>query len=154
MCPGAHATTGPSPPARLCGRSAKCAHGFALVELVIALLLLAFIASSLGLLTITATASYVASEQVTEETTSAVDQIEQLIVLPFDDATLAAGGSTTSSVPGYSVDPDVIPNRYRRWQIIQVSPRLKHIKVVAGFHGSGTEPDREVLLETMRSLRQ
>ena len=92
MCPGAHATTGPSPPARLCGRSAKCAHGFALVELVIALLLLAFIASSLGLLTITATASYVASEQVTEETTSAVDQIEQLIVLPFDDATLAAGG--------------------------------------------------------------
>ncbi len=93
-----------------------------------------------------------AAQQISELTTSGTERVEYLRALPFNHPDLAAGGSLTSSVAGYSLDPvNGDANRYVRWQVTDVSPSRKHIQLLSGVRDSVWGPPREVDLETYRT---
>ena len=126
--------------------------GMSLLELVVAMLLLSFVALSVSTMLLLGMLTSSVSQDATELSVAASDRLEFLTALPFSHAALAAGGSTTSSVSGYSEDPiGSNVDRYIRWQVIDESAFLKRIALVAGERNSVMGPTREVLVETFRA---
>jgi hypothetical protein len=92
------------------------------------------------------------AQEATELTALGAERMEILRALPFTDAQLAAGGSVSTSQPGYSIDPvNGDANRYVRWQISDDNPSRKMIRLVVGVRESIWGPPREITLETYRT---
>lgn len=126
--------------------------GFSLLETLVAIMLLSVVALSVAPMLMMGVATSAVSQEATELTVAASDQLEFLASLPFGDAQLAAGGSIASSAAGYSVDPfQGDPNLYLRWQIADETAILKRIQLVAGNRNSVFGPTREVQIETFRT---
>jgi hypothetical protein len=126
--------------------------GMSLLELIVAMLLLSFVALSVTTMLLLGMLTSSVSQDATELAVAASDQLEFLTALPFDDPALAAGGSTTASASGYSEDPLAgNTDRYIRWQVADESAFLKRIVLVAGERNSVMGPSREVLVETFRA---
>lgn len=129
-------------------------RGFSLLEAIVATGLAGMIA--MGVVTMMAFSINAGgvSEEMTELTAVAVDQLEVLNSLSFSGDALRQGGSLTDSERDYSVDPvPGAPNVFLRWQIEDVSPTLKRINLVAGYR-AGTMGSRQVEMETFRVLSQ
>lgn len=132
-----------------------CAQGFSLLELLIGMALLAVIASSVGGVMFGATLSVEVADDVTRTTAAANARIEWLASLQFDADELAAGGSLTSSVDGFSEDPLATDaDLYVRWQIVDESSFMKRIDVIAGIRGTANGSPRESRLGTLRILME
>jgi prepilin-type N-terminal cleavage/methylation domain-containing protein len=135
-------------------------RGFSLIETMIALGILAIVAAGvlpLGIIAAKSTENYGHLKARTTE--YAQDKVEQLMALAYNDATsntrmfpappaggsgLAVGGSIDTAAPVatyvdyLSVDGEVIAGNppadwyyMRAWQIVQVRPNLKEIRVTA-----------------------
>lgn len=137
------------------GDRAPSSTGFSLIEALVATAVTGMvtlgIASMMGL----AVSATGASQEITELTVVAVDQLETLNSLPFSDARLTAGGSLTTSADGYSIDPlEGTDDGYLRWEIADESFSLKRITVVVGLRDPELGNDRELAFETFRILAQ
>ena len=123
-----------------------------LLELVIAMMLLSFVALAITPMLMMGALTSSAAQDATELSVAASDRLEYLAALPFDDPALVAGGGTGSSVSGYSEDPYAgDSDRYVRWQVVDESAILKRIVLVAGERNSVVGPTREVRVETFRA---
>jgi len=123
-----------------------------LLELMIAMLLVSFVALSVTPMLMLGMLTSSVSQEATELTVAASDRLEFFAALPFDDPALAAGGNTAASVTGYSEDPhNGNAARYVRWEISDESAILKRIALVAGERNSIVGPGREVRVETFRA---
>jgi type II secretory pathway pseudopilin PulG len=123
-----------------------------LIEVLVATGLVGLVALAIAPLMLMAVQTSAVAQEATELTANGAEQMEILRALPFDDAQLAAGGSTGTSQPGYSIDP--VPNepdRYIRWRITDDNPSRKHIELVVGMRQSIWGPPREITLETYRT---
>lgn len=130
---------------------AQTEQGSSLIEAVIGIALVAVVASSMGSLMLTAMFTSETAADLTEQTAQASQQMEQLLLLPFDNIALRAGGSLTASRSDYSVDPlDGDPDRYLRWEIVDEVNDFKRIIVIAGVRDPAIGPTREVRVETFR----
>jgi prepilin-type N-terminal cleavage/methylation domain-containing protein len=126
--------------------------GFTLLEILIATALVGLVALAIAPLMLMAVQTSAVAQQTSELTASASERIETLRALPFTHPDLAAGGSLTSTVTGYALDPlNGDANRYIRWQVTDVSASRKHIELVSGVRTSVWGPPREVALETYRA---
>lgn len=126
--------------------------GFTLLEVLVATGLVGLVALAVAPLMLMAVQTSAVAQEATTLVSEGSEQMEILRALPFSDAQLNAGGSITSSVAGYSLDPlDGDANRYIRWRIIGESASRKHIELVAGIRDSVWGPAREVVLETYRT---
>lgn len=126
-------------------------RGDSLVELLVGIVLLSFLVLGVAPLLMMGIATSAAAEEASQLTVLASDRLEELASLPFDAEGLQAGGSVTVSDDGYAVDP--VPGEekfYVRWQIIDQSSLLKHIRVAAGSRLAIAGPAREVVIETFR----
>lgn len=126
--------------------------GFTLLEVLVATGLVGLVALAVAPLMLMAVQTSAVAQEATALVSEGSEQMEILRALPFSDAQLTAGGSITSSLAGYSLDPlDGDANRYLRWRIIDESASRKHIELVAGIRDSVWGPAREVVLETYRT---
>lgn len=139
------------------GRSPRAlepgSEGFSLLEVLVASLLLGLAAMSYGTLMLTAAATQERSWEHTTLSATAVERMEGLLQLPFDDDAWQAGGSLTSSAPGYSLEPIPVnadPNGYLRWKITDESVLMKRITVLAGHPNRSATGVRELQVETFR----
>jgi len=139
------------------GRSPRAlepgSEGFSLLEVLVASLLLGLAAMAYGTLMLTASATQARSWEHTTLSATAVERMEALLQLPFDDNAWQAGGSLTSSAPGYSFEPIPVnadPNGYLRWEITDESVLMKRITVLAGHPNPSATGMREVQVETFR----
>lgn len=126
-------------------------RGDSLVELLVGILLLSFLVLGVAPLLMMGIATSAAAEESSRLTVLASDRLEELASLQFDDSDLTAGGSLTESLSDYSVDP--VPGQddlYVRWQVLDESTLLKHIRVAAGSRLAIVGPAREVVIETYR----
>ena len=146
-----------TPPSANSGRNPRAlepgSEGFSLLEVLVASLLLGLAAMSYGTLMLTAAATQERSWEHTTLSAAAVERMEALLQLPFDDNAWQAGGSLTSSAPGYSFEPipvNVHPNGYLRWEITDESVFMKRITVLAGHPNHSATAVREVQVETFR----
>jgi len=123
--------------------------GYSLLEVLVATMLLGFSATSVGGLLLVAVVTQRTAAEQTSLSASAVDQMERLLQLPFEDAALLAGGSVSSSLTGYAQDPYAgDANLYVRWEVVNSSPLMKRITILAGRRDSVSTGTREVRLET------
>jgi len=128
------------------------AAGFTLIEVLVATGLVGIVALAIAPLMLMAVQTSAVAQEATELTANGAEQMEILRALPFADAQLVAGGSTTSSQGGYSIDPvPGEPDRYVRWEITDDNPSRKHIELVVGMRESIWGPPREITLETFRT---
>ncbi|MGD8331060.1 MAG: type II secretion system protein [Acidobacteriota bacterium] len=126
--------------------------GFTLIEVLVATGLVGLVALAVAPLMLMAVQTSAVAQEATDLISVGSEQIEILRALPFTDARLAAGGSITSSVDDYSLDPlDGDANRYIRWRITDENGSRKHIELAAGIRNSVWGPPREVTLETYRT---
>lgn len=108
--------------------------GFGFVETLIALVLLTF--TVLGIAQMVVTGVYVseASEDLTNVTALASQQMEALKATPYTD--LTSGGSTTSNVTGYfdtlDMDGDGTGEFVRRWQVTDLGSKMQLDVIVLG----------------------
>jgi type IV pilus assembly protein PilV len=80
-------------------------QGFTLLEIMIALSILAIGLLAVASLQMTSIRGNAFASGVTEGTTLATDRIEKLLALPYTDAALSAGDHTDSDPPsGYAVN--------------------------------------------------
>jgi len=134
------------------GYCASRSAGFTLIEVLVATGLVGLVALAVAPLMLMAVQTSAVAQEATELIEVGTERIEILRALPFTDAQLVAGGSITSSVGNYSLDPlDGDDNRYIRWRITDESSSRKHIELVAGIRNSVWGPPREVTLETYRT---
>jgi prepilin-type N-terminal cleavage/methylation domain-containing protein len=135
---------------RNCGGSHSA--GFTLVEVLVATGLVGIVALAIAPLMLMAVQTSAVAQEATELTANGAEQMEILRAMPFADAQLAAGGSTTASNAGYSIDPVAgEPERYIRWEVTDDNPSRKHIELVVGMRESIWGPPREITLETYRT---
>jgi len=128
------------------------AAGFTLIEVLVATGLVGLVALAIAPLMLMAVQTSAVAQEATELTANGAEQMEILRAMPFADAQLAAGGSTTTSQGGYSIDPvPGEPDRYVRWEIIDENASRKHIELVVGVRQSIWGPPREITLETFRT---
>ena len=133
----------------------KSNTGFSLLEALVGLVLVIFVALGIASMQLLAVETSDAAQDTTELTMVAVDLLEHLASMPFDDPELAAGGSLTASKTGFSADPmPNAPSRYLRWQIVDDSRRIKRLTVVVGERDGRTADAREVQIGTYRLLLQ
>jgi len=126
--------------------------GFTLIEVLVATGLVGIVALAIAPLMLMAVQTSAVAQEATELTANGAEQMEILRALPFTDAQLAAGGSTTASQGGYSIDPvPGEPDRYIRWEITDENASRKHIELVVGMRESIWGPPREITLETYRT---
>ncbi|NKB89899.1 MAG: prepilin-type N-terminal cleavage/methylation domain-containing protein [Acidobacteria bacterium] len=126
--------------------------GMSLLELVVAMMLLSFLALAITPMLMMGALTSSAAQDATELSVAASDRLEYLAALPFDDPALAAGGGVATSVTGYSEDPHGgDADRYVRWEVADESAILKRIILVAGERNSVVGPTREVRVETFRA---
>lgn len=133
---------------------ARCAgaEGFTLIEVLVAGFLVGLIALAVAPMMLMAVQTSAMAQEATELTAIGSEQMEVLRALPFDDATLVAGGDTQSSDAGYSIDPyNGNPDRYVRWEIVDENAERKRIELVVGTRNSIWGPPREVTMETFRT---
>jgi prepilin-type N-terminal cleavage/methylation domain-containing protein len=93
--------------------SLRRSRGFTLLELLIAIVILAFALLGLAGLHVVSVQGNSRATQITEATTLAQNQLEQLMATPF--ATLVGLGATNSNVVGatgvtYTIQRNVIPD--------------------------------------------
>ena len=111
--------------------------GFTLVEALCAIVILAFGLIAVANLLLVASTSNTTANLSTAATTLAVQQLEVLKAVPFDDpgGLLVAGGDLESDQGGYFTDPPAeIPGVGQirvRWSIVDVDPQTKFISVRA-----------------------
>jgi len=123
-----------------------------LLELLIAMVLLAFVALSVTPMLMLGMLTSSVAQEATELAVAAGDRLEFLAALPFSDPALVAGGDTSTSLAGYSEDPYAgDSNRYVRWEISDETAILKRIALIAGARGTIFGPTREVRIETFRA---
>ena len=128
------------------------ALGFTLIEILVATGLVGLVALAVAPLMLMAVQTSAVAQEATELTLIGSERMEILRALSFNDAELAAGGSTITSTTGYSVDPyEGDADRYIRWQITDASASRKHIELAVGVRDSVWGPPREILLETYRT---
>lgn len=133
-------------------RGAASERGFTLVEVLVATFLVGLISLAVAPLLLMAVQTSAVAQEVTELTAIGSQQLEVLRGLPFDDAQLAAGGSTVASSAGYSLDPYLgDPDRYVRWEIIDENVARKRITMVVGVQQSVWGPPRQIQMETFRT---
>jgi prepilin-type N-terminal cleavage/methylation domain-containing protein len=126
--------------------------GFTLIEVLVATGLVGLVALAIAPLMLMAVQTSAVAQEATELTALGAERMEILRALPFTDAQLAAGGSVSTSQPGYSIDPvNGDANRYVRWQISDDNPSRKMIRLVVGVRESIWGPPREITLETYRT---
>lgn len=122
----------PVSPSRLRGEA-----GFTLVEALCAIVILAFGLIAVANLLLVASTSNTTANLSTAATTLAVQQLEVLKAVPFNDpgGLLVAGGDLESDQGGYFTDPPAeIPGVGQirvRWSIVDVDPQTKFITVRA-----------------------
>jgi prepilin-type N-terminal cleavage/methylation domain-containing protein len=92
-------------------------NGFSLIEVVIATALLVAALTGVAQLFASSTGANVSSRQHTVSTLAAIDKLEQLRALPFDDPMLAVSppGTLINDVDGYFDAP--LEGYRRRWSI-------------------------------------
>jgi type II secretory pathway pseudopilin PulG len=111
--------------------------GFTLVEALCAIVILAFGLIAVANLLLVASTSNTTANLSTAATTLAVQQLEVLKGVPFNDpgGLLVAGGDLESDQGGYFTDPPAeIPGVGQirvRWSIVDVDPQTKFITVRA-----------------------
>ena len=81
-------------------------HGFTIIEVVIALAVFAIGILGIISLHITAINGNASARGVTENYLSGMDKVEELMVRPFDDPLLAAGGPYTLASDADGIDND------------------------------------------------
>jgi len=137
------------------GRCCARVAGFTLIEVLVATGLVSIVAIAIAPLMLMAVQTSAVAQEATELTATGAERMEILRALPFSDAQLAAGGSTTSSAAGYSIDPvPGEPVRYVRWEITDENPSRKYIELVVGVSQSIWGPPREITMETYRTKLQ
>lgn len=133
-----------------CERAAS--DGFTLVETLVATFLVGLLSLAIAPLMLMAVQTSAVAQEATELTAIGSQQLEILRGLAFSDAQLAAGGSTTASSAGYSIDPYLgDADRYVRWQIVDENVARKRITLVVGVRESVWGPPREIQLATFRT---
>jgi len=127
-------------------------QGFTLLEVLVSGFLVGLIALAVAPMMLMAVQTSAAAQEATELTTIGSQQMEILRALPFDDATLVAGGDINSSDAGYSLDPYLgDADRYVRWLIVDENAERKRITLVVGIRNSIWGPPREITMETFRT---
>ena len=132
----------------------RATAGFTLLEALVATALAGFLAMGIVSMMTFAVSAVEVSQEITDLTAVAVDQLEFLNSLPFSDTALQAGGNLQSNDAGYSVDPvNGAPGVYLRWQVTDNTFWLKHIVVMAA-DSNARGAERQVVIETFRILAQ
>ena len=130
----------------------RTSSGFSMVEVLVGMALVSFIALSTAPLVVLGARVGTISREVGLQLTSGEAQMETLRTLAFSDPGLIAGGSITTSVAGYSIDDiDGDGKRFMRWKIEDISAHMKRIQVLSAAHASEYGPPREVFLEAYRT---
>ncbi len=126
--------------------------GFSLIEVLVATFLVGLISLVIAPLMLMAVQTSAIAQEMTELTVAGTERMEILRALGFSDAQLVAGGSTTASNTGYSLDPfNGDPDRYIRWQIVDDNVARKRITLVVGVRESIWGAPRELTMETFRT---
>lgn len=110
------------------------ADGFGFVETLIAMALLMFTVLAIGQMIVTGLYVSEASEDLTQVTALASQQLESLKATPYDDFT--PGGSITADVAGYSetldMDGDGTDEFVRRWEVTDLGESMQLDVAVLG----------------------
>lgn len=130
-------------------RPGVSADGFTLVEVLLALFLIAVALLAAAPMFIYAARVNDNGAETGSAAALATDRIELLRAEPF--GTLVDGGDLASNVSGYFDDTD--PNFTVRWKIEDAAGpgRCRRISVRAQSRGPSVGPPRQVTLETLRA---
>ena len=126
--------------------------GTSMIEVLIAMSLVSAVAVSVAPLLLLGVQVSAHSQDATDLLLAGSEQMELLRSLSLNDPALTAGGSLTSALSGYSIDP--LPgnaDHYIRWEVTDLSPHLKKISLVVGSIKPLLGDQSTVLLETFRT---
>ena len=137
---------------RIGRRQAGDRSGFSLLEVLVAMSLMTFVALSVAPLMLLGLQVSTATQEMTDLLLTSTDQMEFLRTLAYQDPMLMPGGAIDASLEGYSMDPlGGDANRYLRWEVEEISQHMKYIRVVTGTREAALGPPRQVLVETYRT---
>ncbi len=121
------------------------------MESIVSLVLVGTVAVTISGLVLSSLLTSSVARETSEQTVAATERMEALLGQTFESLAMQPGGSTTSSVSGYSTDPyEGDPDRYVRWEIVEDNYQFIHITVVSGWRSTTVASAREVRLETYR----